>query len=184
MVGVGSPVDTVLGIGPGRPDNLVPAAVVEADVYLTALIVPGNLPCPLAQLPQLRGQRGQITEKLHFHPVPLHLPDGLQQVLFQKPHDGRHLRRRPLPVLGGKGVDGEVVDADVLAVGGDDAEGLRPGGVAGGAGKALPCGPAAVAVHDDGDVPGQTGEVHLCLCRLGFFREEGHGRSLLCVVVC
>ena len=40
VVGVGPPVDAVLGEGLGRPDQLVPAAIVETDVYLTALVMP------------------------------------------------------------------------------------------------------------------------------------------------
>ena len=112
--------------------------------------------------------------------VPLHGVHRLQKVLFQKGHDGGDLRLGPLPVLRGEGVDRQVLHADVLAVGGDAAEGLRPCLVAGGAGKALPCGPAAVAVHDDGDMPGQTGEVRLWPRRFGLFRKEGHrGRSFV-----
>ena len=83
MVGVRLSLQAVLGIGPGGPQDLIPAAVVEADIDLTALIVGGYLPGTLAQVPELLGQWGQVPEKLHLHPVPLHLPDGLQEVLFQ-----------------------------------------------------------------------------------------------------
>ena len=64
----------------------------------------GDLPGALAQVTELLGQRGQVSKKLHLHPVPLHLADGLQEILFQQPHDGSHLLRRTLPVFGGKGV--------------------------------------------------------------------------------
>ena len=38
---------------------------------------------------------------------------------------------------------------------------LRPGGVPGGAGQSPALGPPAVAVHDDGDVPGQVVKIYL-----------------------
>ena len=160
-VRVGLPLGAVPGKVPGGPQDLVPSAVVQADVHLAALVVLGDLPGALYQLPQLRRQGGQVPEELHLHPVPLHLADGLQQILFQQTHDGGDLLRRALPVLGGEGIHGEIVQTDLLAIGGDAAEGLCPGGVTGGAGQPPALGPPAVAVHDDGDVPGQVVKIYL-----------------------
>ena len=85
----------------------------------------------------------------------------LDEGLRKKMHEKVYLGLRTRPVLGREGVHGQVFQTDLLAVGGDGAEVLRPRGVAGGAGQAALFGPAAVAVHDDGDVPGQMVEVHL-----------------------
>ena len=63
---------------------------------------------------------------------------------------------RALPVLGGKGVEREILDADVFAVIGDFAHGLGADGVAGGAGQAALFRPAAVAVENDGNVARQA----------------------------
>ena len=170
MVGVRLPLQTLLGIGTGGPQQLIPASIIEADVDLTPLVVGGDLPGALAQVPELLRQRGQVPEKLHLHPVPLHLSDGLQEILFQQPHDGSHLLRRTLPVFGGKGVYRQILQSDLLAVGGNGAEGLRPGGVSGGAGQAPLPGPTAVSIHDDGDVAGQAGQIRLDLLR--WFKKE------------
>ena len=173
MVGVSPARRAVPGKGPGRPEQLVPAAIVEANVHLTPLITAGDLLGLPAQGPQLLVQRRQIPEKAHFHPVPLHAADGLQQILLQKAHDGGDLLRRALPVLRGKSVDRQILQTDVLAVGGNGSKGLGPRGVSGGAGQAPSLGPPAIAVHNDGYVPRQAVKVYLG-GRILLFSEQRH----------
>jgi len=70
------------------------------------------------------------------------------------------------PVFDGEGVEGERFDVQARAGLDGGARGLRAGGVAGDARKMTLLGPAAVAVHDDGDVARQAREVE-------FFEEAG-----------
>ena len=72
----------------------------------------------------------------------------------EEAHEGLDLVLGALPVLDGEGVEREVADAGVAAVAEDAADGLAAGAVALGAGEAAGLRPAAVAVHDDGDVAG------------------------------
>ena len=136
-------------------DDLIPAAVVEADVGLEALIPLGDLVRALHHGLQLRAEAVQLPKDLHADVVLLHGADGLIQILGQQLHDGAHFLLRPLPVLGGEGVDRQVLHADVLAVGGDFAEILRPHHVSRGAGQAAALGPAAVAIQYDGNMAGK-----------------------------
>ena len=95
--------------------------------------------------------------------VLLHFVDGLVQVFFKQRHDGLHLVLRALPVFRGERVDRQVLDAEIFAVGGDTAERFRACRMAHLARQtALFC-PAAVAVHDDGDMPGQSIVFHIKL---------------------
>ena len=76
-------------------------------------------------------------------------------------HQVAHLVGRAAPVLGGEGVEGDPLDADLEgAVDHVEQRGLA-GGVALGAGQAPGAGPATVAVHHAGDVDGDPGEVEL-----------------------
>ena len=115
----------------------------------------------MGQGPELRGDGRHVPEEVEPDVVPLHAVHCLQQVLLEKRHDGGDLRLRALPVLRGEGVDREVLDADVLAVRRDAAEGLGSHLVSRGAGQAPLGGPAAIAIHDNGNVTGQVGHIHL-----------------------
>ena len=65
-----------------------------------------------------------------------------------------HLRRRALPVVGGKGVQRELPDAAPRAVFDDIAHGACTGDVSRASRLCATFGPASVAIHDDGDVVG------------------------------
>ena len=146
----------VRGIAHRGTDDLVPAAVVETDIGLEAVVARGDLVGLFHELPQLRGKPLDIAEHLHADVVALHRVDGLAQVLLQKAHDGLDLVGRALPVLGGEGVDRQILHADILAVGRDLAEILRPDGVPRRAGKTAASGPAAVAVQNNGNMAGRS----------------------------
>ena len=91
----------------------------------------------------------RFIEKVQPDVIALHSVHGFQQILLQKRHDSGDLCLRALPVFRGKGVDRQVLDADVLAVGGDPAEGLRPRLMSRGAWQPPLGGPAAIAVHNN-----------------------------------
>jgi hypothetical protein len=76
-----------------------------------------------------------------------HLVEDEQQAL--------HFLRRAAPVLGREGVDGQVGDAELDAGGDDPAQILDARAVPGQPRQPARQGPAAVAVHDDGDVGGE-----------------------------
>ena len=144
--------NAVGGKAPRGVDDLVASAVIDADVRLKALIMGGNFIGALDEPPQLRADGAKLAENFQPDMVGLHLVDGLVQVFFKQAHDGLHLVRRALPVFRGEGVDRQILHADVLAVGRDAAEGLAAGRVTGSARKAALLCPAAIAVHNDGDV--------------------------------
>jgi len=74
------------------------------------------------------------------------------QVAREQTHQDEYLRRRPLPVVGGEGVQRQRGDAEVRSGCDDAAHGFGAGAMAGTAWQAAARGPAAVAVHDDRDV--------------------------------
>ena len=77
------------------------------------------------------------------------------QEMAEQPHQELQLARRPLPVLDREAVERELVEAEPAPFLDDGADALDPPAVARDPGQAPALGPAAVAVHDDGDVPGQ-----------------------------
>ena len=74
------------------------------------------------------------------------------EVVHEQMHERRHLVLGAFPVLDGEGVKREVTDVGIAAVAKDAPHGLAAGTVSLGAGKAAGLRPAAVAVHDDGEV--------------------------------
>ena len=156
----------------GGVQDLVAPAIVEADVGLKALDAGGDLVRLVDERSQLRRQHAEVAQKAQAVAVLLHRVDALVQVLLEKLHDAVDLVLRPLPVLGRKGVDRQVVDAEILAVGAKAAEGLRAGLVARRARQGTLLRPAAVAVHNDGNMTRQVVQVNLP--RLAFFGKEAH----------
>ncbi len=150
-------VPEVGGIAHRGTDDLVPAAVVETDIGLEALIARRDLVGLGHELAQLLRQTRDVAEDLHLDVVALHRVDGLVEIFPQQTHDRFDLVLGALPVLGGEGVDREVLHADVPAVGRDLAEVFRAHGVARRAGQAAALGPAAVAVENDRDMAGRSG---------------------------
>ena len=105
--------------------------------------------------PQRRGDAAKVAENFQPDVILLHLVDGLVQIFVKQGHDGAHLVRRAFPVLGGEGVDRQIVETEVFAVGCDPAKCLAARGVARRARQTALLRPAAIAVHDDGNVPRQ-----------------------------
>ena len=82
------------------------------------------------------------------------LEEGLEQR-----HQAGHFVFWAHPVFGAEGVDGEIFDAVVAAGAQDGAQGIRAGAVPEEARPSALLGPAAVAVHDDGDVARDAGDL-------------------------
>jgi hypothetical protein len=79
---------------------------------------------------------------------------GLQKLLEQR-HQGVHFHLGALPVFGRKSVERQVGNADFAAGFDGRANGIRPLLVTFDPVQQPLFGPAAIAIHDDGHVPGQ-----------------------------
>ena len=90
------------------------------------------------------------AEKPQAHMVRIHLLDLLVEVFRKEVHEEIDLGPRPLPVLRRECVDRQHLDAEVNARLHDALERLDALRMARRAEEALPFGPAAVAIHDDG----------------------------------
>ena len=114
----------------------------------------GNFIGAVHQGLKLRRDGGQVPQKAQADLIALHRVDGLQHILLQKAHNDPHLVGGTLPVLRREGVHRQVFHPQILAIGGDLAEGLGPYFMSGSARQAALLRPTTVAVHDDGYVSG------------------------------
>jgi aminoglycoside phosphotransferase len=94
------------------------------------------------------------ADEAHAHAPLVQLVAAAHQQRLVEAHEVADLVGRALPVLGGEGVDGEPLDAEVERALDRVEQRLLAGGVALGALQPAFAGPPAVAVHDDGDVVG------------------------------
>ena len=151
----------------GGVDNLGAAAVVERDVEQHAGVGRG-LALGSAQLfEHVRRQRIGPADHLEADVVAQQRRQLEPQVALEQHHQRAHFRRRPLPVLDRKRVEREHLEPEARGGLDDVADGVDAGAMAFDARQVALPGPAAVAVHDDGDVPRQA--VHLDLARQGLF---------------
>ena len=121
------------------------------------------------------GELVGAAEETHADIVFLEERHLLANVLAEKLHEEFDFGFGAAPVFDGEGVEGERFDVEAGASFDGGAGGLRSGAVSGDAGEMALLGPAAVAVHDDGDMAGKAGEIEF-LEKAGFFggnRAEG-----------
>ena len=85
--------------GANRVNDLVPTAIVQADIALTGLKFRRSLLGLMAQRAQFRTDRCQVAKEFQADAVFPGIPDDLIQVLFQQAHDRVHFFFRPPPVL-------------------------------------------------------------------------------------
>ena len=105
--------------------------------------------CVLAGLRQIRQAADRLQPNVFFHQLRrLFLQETLEQV-----HQCENFALRALPVFRGKGIESEELDPQIAAA--FDAGAHRVGAflVALDPGQSALLRPAAVAIHDDGDVP-------------------------------
>ena len=102
--------------------DLIAAAVVEAQVHLKTLNM--RVQCVRARDERAKvcAERRQVAENDKPDAVLFHLLDGLVEIFVQQAHDGVDLALRALPILRGKCKNGEITQADVLAVRRDRSE--------------------------------------------------------------
>ncbi len=130
-------------------NDLVVAAVGERQSQAHPAQTAGRVLNPCEQRARTARQPTDVTDrrKLDFvFPEPGLL---LDEKLGQEAHQSLDLEGRARPVLGGKGVEGEVAETDLAAVDDDFSNRRRPLVVAGETGQPPRLRPSAVAVHDD-----------------------------------
>ena len=141
---------------PGRVDDLVPAAVVEGEDDGHVPVGPGQGLDPLELPERGRGDALPPADDLEPEVVLDEEPVVPDQVLPEEPPEPADLVAGPFPVLAREGEEGQDVDAEA-GRGLDDLPDRRGAGlVALDPGQPPLPGPAAVAVHDHGDVAGQA----------------------------
>ena len=158
---------------PHGPDDFGAAAVVEREIERHGPVGGGTAHA----VPQGRtgGERQPIdvSEHIQADALAFHTGNLLTEKLQQKGEQGCHFRLGAVPVLAGKRVERQIADAHFTAFGHDVARGFRAGAMPGLTRQAARLGPAAVAVHDDGEMDGQrlrrdgVGSVHTAPCACG-----------------
>ena len=133
-------------------DDLQPAAVAERENESQPVVLRGLLDrfvqLLLAGLRQIRQATDRLEPNIFFHQLRrLFLQETLEQA-----HQRKNFALRPLPVFGRKGIEGEKLDPQIAAA--FDAGAHRVGAffVALDPRQSALLRPAAVAIHDDGDV--------------------------------
>ena len=109
----------------------------------------------------------QLPDRPQPDVVLIHLRLLCFQVAGEEFHQRLDLRLRTVPILDGKGVQREVPDAQPRGTAQHGAHRLGTATVALDAGQTARGGPAAVAVHDDGDVRREGGPglfTQFCRC--------------------
>ena len=97
-----------------------------------------------------------LADDAQAHPRPGERVELPAQIEPQQPHEFADLLGGAFPILRREGVEGEIVDAEIDTAAHSLAGRVGAAAMAGDARQAAPCGPAPVAVHDDGDVPRRT----------------------------
>ena len=156
QVWLGEVLGTGAGVGQGPPLHGlhdVPApAVVGRDVEGDGVVVHGGVLRHFDTLLQLLREGADVTQHLQAHALGLHGLHFFFKELHEQTHEGGHLVAGAAPVFGAEGKEGEVAHALVGAGFDQVTHACRALGVADGARHVALFGPAAVAVHDDGDV--------------------------------
>src|SRR3954469_16356105 len=135
----------------GSVDDLRAPAVVECNPEAERAVVLG-LPLECRHpLPQRGGRAVAAADEPRAHSLAHEVGQLALDRLREDLHQQLHLFERARPVLGGKGVDGERVDAEVDCGLDRAAQCLRAGAMAGRDREAAPARPAGIAVHDDRD---------------------------------
>ncbi len=131
-------------------DNLPAASIVEGDEENHAPVTCCKGLGPLHLRQQVLVQLIPTANEHHSAVVSMQSGDLAIDHLPVQPHQAFDLICRPVPVLGGEGVESELADPGVASRFDHPTHGLRPRPVACDHGEMATARPTAVAVHDDG----------------------------------
>jgi hypothetical protein len=153
-----------LGQGAHGPDEFGPSRVGDHQVHQEAVAAAGGLLDPPDGIPDGLRHGGEVPEHPH--------PDGavpelvllLVGVELEERHQGEDLLFGSKPVLGAEREEGEDLDPRFHGPVNHLPHGFHSRPVSFLPGERLLPGPAPVAVHDDGDVPGYR---HAVQVRIG-----------------
>ena len=144
---------TCSGERPHGADDLLPAAVIEGHDQDEAAVAAGQV---LGLVEQQRGYPSVSPSRSPMIADPDVVGVKLRQIVadetLQEAHEVRDLFGRPAPVLGREAVEGQVPDAELAGRAHRPPDRLDAAPMALEARQAALGRPAAVAVHDDGDV--------------------------------
>ena len=150
-------VDAALDDPPGRLDQLGAAAVVERDPQVDARVQLGAVLHRVHAPAQLLGGAVAAADEAHAHSLLGEIGQLALDRLGEDLHQRVDLVLRARPVLGREREHRQVVDAEIDRRLDDDPNRARAGAMAGGGRKPATLCPAAVAVEDDRDRPGDLG---------------------------
>src|SRR6185436_7287456 len=145
-----------LGQGGGAQDG-VAGRVVDGDAQVQGAAAGGGSLGVGDGGQHLGGQAVAAADHRQAHAV-LHAAGGLlAEVVVEELHQAHRLFQGAAPVVGGEGVQRQRADAEIGRRLDDVVDGVGAAAVALEAGRAATDGPAAIAVHDDGDVQSGRG---------------------------
>ena len=124
-------------------------------------VVGGLVEALLEHLAGLLGKGGEVAEEAQAHVLLVEQRQLVHERGREEVHEQIDLVLRPLPVLSRERVDGQHVKAEADARRDRLAQRVDAGDMALAAVEPAGSGPAAVAVHDDRDVLGHAGHVHV-----------------------
>ena len=143
---------------PRRLDDLLPAAIVEGDDERQPAVAARQLLGLVEQRGDVGGEALAAADHPHPHVVGVQFGEIVADEAFQQPHQQRNLLGRTAPVFGRKAVDRQERNADLDGGAHRPPHRLDAAAVAFETRQAARLRPAAVAVHDDGDVPGRLAQ--------------------------
>ena len=143
-----------LAPGVDRIEDVPSTAVVGTDGQCQAFIGFGGGLALGDEFPQASIEAGQIPHHLEAHAVFGHLGHFPLQGHDEEFHQAIHLVLGTAPVLGAEGEQGEIFHPPFDACLDHVPHPFHTLGMAGNTRHEAFLGPAAVAIHDDGDVPG------------------------------
>ena len=152
-VGIEAPRAHFTGQAPGGLDNLAAGTVVDRQAELHAVVAGRQFGGPVEGGERLRGET--FTAPDHRQPDTLLHEERplLDEILLEEAHQEGELGLGAPPVLAREAKERELVDAKANALLGRPADTRHAAAVPLNARQAAALRPAAVAVHDDGDMP-------------------------------
>src|SRR5690606_14921157 len=134
--------------------ELVLRAIVERHRERRALVARGARERLLDEPHDVGSKRTPVADDLEPHVIGGKFIEIAQDEALHQPHEVADFLFGAFPVFRGKGVESERLKAEVARRAHDLAYRLHACAVAGDARQVALLGPAAVAIHDDGDVAG------------------------------
>ena len=150
--GVERAVRDLLGDAARRARDLLACAVIEGDHEREPVIGLGEFLGLFEQPSDVGFEALALADDAHAHIALVQLGKIVADEAAQQPHQLADFGGRPRPVLRAEGEDGDELDADLAGGANRAAHGFDAAAMALAARQTARRGPAAIAVHDDGDV--------------------------------